>query len=365
MSRPSVSRARVEVGLHLGDQVGVVGPGLVEPEHRGVAGRPGAGDGELDPVADRHVLGLARAPDVAGADVVLEQRLPRRVDDADRAGRGDLERLVVGAVLLGRLRHQPDVRDRAHGGRVVGAVLAAVVDDGLVDAGVRRVGDHREGVGLLAVGSPHVPGGADHRRHRGVDDHVAGYVQVGDAPVGVDHRQRGALGQPSAARPADRPRRRGARPPRPSARRARRWGDAGGAQLGRRTAGRASGRTSRTTWPKMIGSETFIMVALRCTEKSTSSALARAICSVTNSRSACDVHAGGVDDLAGQHRHRLLEHGDRAVLGDVLDAERVVGRRSPPTARCGGSRRRPWSRRWCASRRTRRPSSEGGCGRTA
>ena len=36
----------------------------------------------------------------------------------------------------------------------------------------------------------------------------------------------------------------------------------------------------------MIGSETFIMVALRCTENSTSSAWARAICSLTNSRSA-------------------------------------------------------------------------------
>ena len=36
----------------------------------------------------------------------------------------------------------------------------------------------------------------------------------------------------------------------------------------------------------MIGSETFIIVALRCTENSTSSALARAICSVRKRRSA-------------------------------------------------------------------------------
>ena len=243
-SRPSVS-CSLEVGLHLGDQVGVVGPGLVEPEHRRVAGRPGAGDGELDPVADRHVLGLARAPDVAGVDVVLEHRVPRPVDDADRSRRGDLERLVVGAVLLRRLRHQPDVRDRAHGGRVVGAVLAAVVDDHLVDAGVRRVGDHREGVGLLAVGSPHVPGGPDHGRHRGVDDDVAGYVQVGDALVGVDHRQRGALGQPLLHGLHGWPRRRGARQPRPSARRARRWVRYRRRAAGRRTAGRRRGRTSR------------------------------------------------------------------------------------------------------------------------
>ena len=37
-----------------------------------------------------------------------------------------------------------------------------------------------------------------------------------------------------------------------------------------------------TTWPKMIGSLTFIIVALRCTENRTSSAFARAICSARN-----------------------------------------------------------------------------------
>ena len=46
------------------------------------------------------------------------------------------------------------------------------------------------------------------------------------------------------------------------------------------------GKNACTTWPKRIGSDTFIMVALRCTENSTSSALARAICSVRKRRSA-------------------------------------------------------------------------------
>ena len=46
------------------------------------------------------------------------------------------------------------------------------------------------------------------------------------------------------------------------------------------------GKNACTAWPKMIGSETFIIVALRWTENSTSSALARAICSVRKRRSA-------------------------------------------------------------------------------
>ena len=46
------------------------------------------------------------------------------------------------------------------------------------------------------------------------------------------------------------------------------------------------GKNACTPWPKMIGSETFIIVALRWSENSTSSALARAICSVRKRRSA-------------------------------------------------------------------------------
>ncbi len=46
------------------------------------------------------------------------------------------------------------------------------------------------------------------------------------------------------------------------------------------------GKKARTTWPKTIGSETFIIVALRCTENRTSSALARAICASRKVRSA-------------------------------------------------------------------------------
>ena len=107
-------------------------------------------------------------------------------------GDGDLERLVVGAVLLGGLGHQADVGRRAHGRRVERAVALAVLDRLRVDRGVGVVGDHELGVLLLAGGVPHLPGGADRGRHRRVDDHVARDVEVGDAAVGVDHGQRRA-----------------------------------------------------------------------------------------------------------------------------------------------------------------------------
>jgi hypothetical protein len=47
-----------------------------------------------------------------------------------------------------------------------------------------------------------------------------------------------------------------------------------------------AGKNAFTTWPKMIGSETFIMVALRCTENSTPSDLARSTWAARNSSSA-------------------------------------------------------------------------------
>ena len=89
LDRQAVGVVLGQVLLDLGDQVRVVGAGLVEPEHRRGAGGAGAGDGELDPVADRRVLGLAGAPDVAGLDVVLDQhrrRLRRRPAPCRRPG---------------------------------------------------------------------------------------------------------------------------------------------------------------------------------------------------------------------------------------------------------------------------------------
>ena len=54
------------------------------------------------------------------------------VHDAHRAVDRDLERLVVRAVLLGLLRHEPDVGHRTHRRRVERAVGLAVVDDRVV-----------------------------------------------------------------------------------------------------------------------------------------------------------------------------------------------------------------------------------------
>ena len=179
----------VQVDADLRDDLGVVAAVLVEPEDGRRAGGAGAHDGQLDPVADGLVLGLAHAEDVAGRDGLLEHHGARGVDHADGTGARSGEGLVVGAVLLGFLGHQAHVRHAAHGRGIELAVLLAVLDHRLVHRRVAAVGNHGDGVLQLVGLVPHAPAVAHDVGHRGVDDHVVGHVQVGDALARVDHGQ--------------------------------------------------------------------------------------------------------------------------------------------------------------------------------
>ena len=184
----------LEVGLDLLAQLGLVRALGVEPEHRGHAGRARPRDGKLDPVADRRVLDDGHPPDVAGLDVVAQQHLTGLdVDDVGDAVLRDLEGLVVAAVLLGTLGHETDVGYGAHRRGIELAVRLAEVDHLLVDPRERRLRIDGLGVLELAVGAVHLPAGADHRRHRGVDDDIAGRVEVGDAARRVHHRELGPV----------------------------------------------------------------------------------------------------------------------------------------------------------------------------
>jgi hypothetical protein len=184
----------VQVHLDLGDQLGFVGAVLVEPEHHGHAGVAGAGDGQLDPVTDRSVLDLAHAPDVAGFHVLRQQHFAGvQVGDVGHAVFRDLESLVVRAVFFGLLSHQADVGHGAHGLGIERAVPFAEVDHLLVDTGKSRLGHHGLDVFQTAVGVPHLAAVADHGGHGGIDDHVVGRVEVGDAFGRIDHGQLGAV----------------------------------------------------------------------------------------------------------------------------------------------------------------------------
>ncbi len=335
-----------------------MGAGLVQPEDGRVAGGAGAGDGQLHPVPDRRVLGLAGAEDVALRHRLLDEHVAGLVDQTDRTGGLDLEGLVVGAVLLGLLRHEADVRDRAHGRRVVGAVGTAVVDHGLVDPGVGGVRQHREGVGLLAVRAPHVAGGADHRRHRGVHDHVGRHVQVGDALVGVDHGQGRALGELAVEGRLDL----GAVRQRVQA-----LEDAAQTVVRGQTGGGEVGAVPL----EGLGEEGAHDVAeddrvgdlhhrrLEVHGEQDALLLGAGDLRLEELAQRGDSHHGGVDDLTGEDRYGLAQDGGGAVLGDVLDPQRAgLGDHD---GLLGGTEvvRSSWTRR------SRRPCGAGGSWRSS
>ena len=182
------------VGAQLGKQrfdllqkFRVVGAIPVEPEHRGRPRGFGAAEGQLHPVANRCVFGLAHPPDVAFAHRMLHQHGAVGRRHSHRARARHFKGLVVRSVLFGLLGHQAHVGHAAHGGGVVRAIGFAVFDHRRVHAGVGAVGnDGLRGL-TLALGVPHASGVTQHGGHRSVDDDIAGDVQVGDPAVGVDH----------------------------------------------------------------------------------------------------------------------------------------------------------------------------------
>ena len=195
----------------------------------------------------------------------------------------------------------------------------------------------------------------------GVDDDVARDVEVGDPPVRVDHgeradrrraRRRRTPGSPSPSGSSSSPAKIAARP-------------SLGLELGggQHVAVAGEGRRGRTlapTWPKMIGSETFIMVAFRCTREEHVLGLGPRDLVGEEGSKGRHPHDRCVDDLTGLDRHGLAQHGDRAVAADQLDAERAVDGIRPRSARSSGSRRPPCARPVSSTRATTRPSSAGG-----
>ena len=173
---------------------------------------------------------------------------------------------------------------------------------------------------------PHLSGVADHRRHRRVDDDVARYVQVGDAAVGVDHRQRGTVVQPRGDRTLDG--------------RALRVGKRGDAaeHVGETVVGVHADAVERVAvLREHVGEVRLHRVAeddrvgdlhhrgLEVDREQHALRLGRGHLLGEERVEVARAHEGGVDDLTGEDGDRLLQHGDGAVARHELDPQVVVG----------------------------------------
>src|SRR5690554_1440580 len=176
-----------QVRVYLLDQLGIMRAFVVKPEHGWHAGGAGTANGQLDPVADWQVFGLASAPDITFFYIVLSQHGAVFSDNTHNAVFLDFKGLVVGAVFFCLLRHQAYVRHGSHGGGIKSTVGFAEVDHFLINRGVGGLRHHRLGVLELAIAGPHLAGVTNHRGHGGINNHVARYVQVGHAFYGIHH----------------------------------------------------------------------------------------------------------------------------------------------------------------------------------
>ena len=341
-----------------------MGARLVEPEHGRRAGRPRARDREPDPVLDRRVLGLAHAPDVARLHLVLEQRLAGVVDNPDPAVGRDLERLVVGAVLLRLLGHQTDVRRAPHRSRIKCAVLATVLERLGVERRVGVVGDHELRVLQLAGAVVHLARGTDRGRHRGVDDHVTGNVQVGDPAIGVDHREAWA----GCVRGVDRRLHRRAVVVVERLDRAQQGADAVvGIDARRLQFGGVVGEQPRKERAYRVAEDDRVRDLhhrrLQVDREQDPAPLGIGDLLGQEPLQHRAAHHRRVEHLAVQHREVVLEHGDRSVGRDVLDPHRAVSSRGDRALGASGSRPRSSSRRASPTAMTRRPSNGDGAAR--
>ena len=142
-----------------------MGPLRVQPENGRLPGEPGTVDAKPDPVLNGGVLGLTHPKDVVLLNALFHQRGARCVHHLHRPVAGRFESLVVGTVLLRRLRHQPHIGHAANGGGVKGAMLLAILNHRLVDGRIRAVGNHRDGVVQFVVRPPRPPAVADDYGH--------------------------------------------------------------------------------------------------------------------------------------------------------------------------------------------------------
>ena len=119
---------------------------------------------------------------------MLQKRLSRNIQHANRAVARCLESLVVRSVLLRRLRHETHIGHAAHRLRIEGAMPFAELNDLMIDRRVTAVGDDQLGILQLAFRIPHLPRVANDRRYGSIDNDVAGHVQIGNPFVRIHHR---------------------------------------------------------------------------------------------------------------------------------------------------------------------------------
>ena len=145
--------------------------GFRRSEHGWCVAQTGAVDGELYPVFNGRVFGLAHTPDVAGSTSCCI-RTTCCINDLNLTVGFDFEGFIVRTVFFGCLRHQTDVGHGTHGCRIERRVRGR--SRWLPDKRLRSCCRESRLWCCVCRLCPTAAGVADHRGHGSIDDDVAG-----------------------------------------------------------------------------------------------------------------------------------------------------------------------------------------------
>jgi len=100
----------LQVQFHFTDQFVIVWTIFVQPEYGWSIGLARTIHGELYPVTNRRVLGLAHAPDIAFFDILLDQYLAFIIDDT-RYTVGGYSEIPIFCVYVGESLSVEEIRE--------------------------------------------------------------------------------------------------------------------------------------------------------------------------------------------------------------------------------------------------------------
>ena len=178
----------LQVQIHFFDQFRLMRTVWVKPENGWCIRLTCPIHRQFHPITHGRIFHLAHTPNITRFDVLLHQHLALIIHNPRHTIRWHLKGLIVRTVFFRLLRHQAHVRHRTHRCRIKCTIGFAEIDHFLINTRKRAFRNHRFGILELAIHTPHFTAVTDHRRHRRIHNHIIRRVQIGNAFVGIDHR---------------------------------------------------------------------------------------------------------------------------------------------------------------------------------
>ena len=162
-------------------------PVIVQPKNCRHTCGPCPVNGKFHPILNRGILSLAHSPNITLFYRVFNKNLSRIRNDLYSTISSNFKCLVMRTIFFGLLGHQPHIGDASHGRWIKGSMFLTKINSLLINSRIRPVRNHSFGVLRLASLIPHLSGSPDHGRHGCINNHITGYMKIGNAFIRIHH----------------------------------------------------------------------------------------------------------------------------------------------------------------------------------